>query len=179
MKQPLPIDTYSLTISELLHEVCVELLDGQDMLDDLRAEKETVTDGQEETVRAYSFAEEQIRMRMERYRELGDRVDEIIQLYDELQDELYGDTEDADDEIEELPYDTFLHEYGTDEGCEEDCDCDCDCCDDHHGEREEDCDCDCDCCIDHHDMVNAKKKDKKKEKKKAKKTKKDKKKKKK
>ncbi len=183
MRQPLPIDTYSLTISELLHEICVELLDGQDMLDDLRAEQESAEGAGEETVQAYEFAQEQIRLRMERYRELGDRVDEIIQLYDQLQEELYGDMyDDEDEEFEELPTDTFLHEYGDDSDIEDedddaedidededdgdDCDCECDCCADHH-DGDGDCDCDCDCCADHHGVAkkNEKKKDKKKEKK--------------
>ncbi len=161
MSQPLPIDTYSLTISELLHEICVELLDGQDMLDDLQAEEEAAAKADEETLQAYSFAREQIRLRMERYRELGDRVDEIIRLYDELQEELYGDLYEEPDDVEELPSDTFLHEYGDD--TEEACDCDCDCCDDHHAVAAQ---------------KDEKKKDKKKEKKKSKKSKKDKKKKK-
>lgn len=101
MTQRRDVDTYRLTLSELLHEVCVELLDGQDMLEDLSAQRrehremDQTEDGPNAPA-VYEFAEEQIRLRLKRYRELGDRIDEIITLYNELADEAL--TEDDDDE---------------------------------------------------------------------------------
>ena len=104
MTQRRDVDTYRLTLSELLHEVCVELLDGQDMLEDLSAQRrehqemDQAADGPNAPA-VYEFAEEQIRLRLKRYRELGDRIDEIITLYNELADEALA--EDDDDEIGE------------------------------------------------------------------------------
>lgn len=104
MTQRRDVDTYRLTLSELLHEVCVELLDGQDMLEDLSAQRrehqdmDQTADGPHAPA-VYEFAEEQIRLRLKRYRELGDRIDEIITLYNELADEALA--EDDDDEIGE------------------------------------------------------------------------------
>lgn len=104
MTQRRDVDTYRLTLSELLHEVCVELLDGQDMLEDLSAQRrehqemDQAVDGPNAPA-VYEFAEEQIRLRLKRYRELGDRIDEIITLYNELADEALA--EDDDDEIGE------------------------------------------------------------------------------
>ena len=104
MTQRRDVDTYRLTLSELLHEVCVELLDGQDMLEDLSAQRrehqemDQTADGPHAPA-VYEFAEEQIRLRLKRYRELGDRIDEIITLYNELADEVLA--EDDDDEIGE------------------------------------------------------------------------------
>ena len=101
MTQRRDVDTYRLTLSELLHEVCVELLDGQDMLEDLSAQRrehqemDQAADGPNAPA-VYEFAEEQIRLRLKRYRELGDRIDEIITLYNELADEALA--EDDDDE---------------------------------------------------------------------------------
>lgn len=101
MTQRRDVDTYRLTLSELLHEVCVELLDGQDMLEDLSAQRrehqemDQTADGPHSPA-VYEFAEEQIRLRLKRYRELGDRIDEIITLYNELADEALA--EDDDDE---------------------------------------------------------------------------------
>ena len=101
MTQRRDVDTYRLTLSELLHEVCVELLDGQDMLEDLSAQRrehqemDQAADGPNAPA-VYEFAEEQIRLRLRRYRELGDRIDEIITLYNELADEALA--EDDDDE---------------------------------------------------------------------------------
>ena len=101
MTQRRDVDTYRLTLSELLHEVCVELLDGQDMLEDLSAQRrehremDQTEDGPNAPA-VYEFAEEQIRLRLKRYRELGDRIDEIITLYNELADEALA--EDDDDE---------------------------------------------------------------------------------
>lgn len=101
MTQRRDVDTYRLTLSELLHEVCVELLDGQDMLEDLSAQrrehqKMDQTEDGPNAPAVYEFAEEQIRLRLKRYRELGDRIDEIITLYNELADEALA--EDDDDE---------------------------------------------------------------------------------
>lgn len=104
MTQRRDVDTYRLTLSELLHEVCVELLDGQDMLEDLSAQRrehqemDQTAEGPHAPA-VYEFAEEQIRLRLKRYRELGDRIDEIITLYNELADEALA--EDDDDEIDE------------------------------------------------------------------------------
>lgn len=104
MTQRRDVDTYRLTLSELLHEVCVELLDGQDMLEDLSAQRrehqemDQTAEGPNAPA-VYEFAEEQIRLRLKRYRELGDRIDEIITLYNELADEALA--EDDDDEIDE------------------------------------------------------------------------------
>lgn len=113
MTQRRDVDTYRLTLSELLHEVCVELLDGQDMLEDLSAQRrehqemDQTAEGPHAPA-VYEFAEEQIRLRLKRYRELGDRIDEIITLYNELADEALA--EDDDDEIDE----TFSYTGGAD-----------------------------------------------------------------
>lgn len=108
---------YGVTLGELLHEVCMELSDGQEHLEEMAENQdlqlEHAEGAEEEAAMAYEFAEEQIRMRMESYRRLGDLVDEVICLYSQLQEDLYGDMqicdyadEDWEDRDEDFFFDT-------------------------------------------------------------------------
>lgn len=96
---------YGITLGELLHEVCIELSDGQELLEEMSENKEIQAENREnsedQAVLAYEFAEDQIRMRMESYRRLGDLVDEVICLYSQLQEDLYGDMQIGDYDAED------------------------------------------------------------------------------
>lgn len=88
-----PKDVYRLTIGALLHEVCRELLDGEEIHQELLRRREELAELDEETdeVAMHEFAAEQVLLRRDRYRKLGELVDEVIDLYEDLQGELYED----------------------------------------------------------------------------------------
>lgn len=88
-----PKDVYRLTIGALLHEVCRELLDGEELHNELLRRREELAEmtGEADEVAMHDFAAEQVLLRRDSYRRLGELLDEVVDLYEALQAELYQD----------------------------------------------------------------------------------------
>lgn len=107
-------ELYSRSIGELLHEVCTTLIDCQEVLQEIEARRETCREEpvDERQLVIYDYAYEQVSRKIARYHELGDLLDEVVGLCEEINDMYVDEMEDiTDDSVDEDDDDDDEEEY--------------------------------------------------------------------